>query len=192
VFLADQLTAGDLAVEQPAFYLAFLPSYLIAGGLWGRGLGRIAGYTQTGGFSIAGALGIALPTGGAIAVLTAIEHNLARFVREGMSVHIVFAIAFGLTALMLAGMGGFAIGVSLRNLQLTGQLALAGGGAGGLAFLVVNVVMDRLGFRVGAPLAEQRATMLVVAVLGLWATAIVGSVTIGHVLAQAAAKRATP
>lgn len=188
VFLVARVTNADLAIEKPAFLLAFLPSYALAGGLWGRSLGRIAGYKQRI-CIIAGVVGVALPTGSALFALTYVEQNLSRFLRAGLPVHIVFAIVFALAALMLAGAAGLALGLGLRQPRLAGYLALAGGGAGALAFLIVDVTMDLLGFRVGAPNAEERATMLVVAILGLWATAIVGSAVIGHLLTQFATKR---
>jgi hypothetical protein len=187
VFLVARVTNANLGIEKPAFFLAFLPPYALAGGLWGRGLGRIAGYRQRA-CMMAGAIGVALPTGAVLFALTYVEQNLGQFLRAGLPVHVIFAIAFALAALMLAGTAGLALGLGLRQPRLAGYLALAGGGAGSLAFLVVDVSMDLLGFRVGAPNAEQRATMLVVAILGLWATAIVGSAVIGHLLAQFATK----
>jgi len=44
--------------------------------------------------------------------------------------------------------------------------------------------MDLIGFRVGAPRADERFTMLVVSVLGIWSAALVGSAVFGKVLAN--------
>jgi hypothetical protein len=192
VFLADQVASTDLTIEHPAFLLAFIPPYALAGGLWGRSLGRSTGYLQTRQFILAGAVGVALPTAGALIALNAVEQDLARFLRTGLPIHIIFALAFALTALMLAGCAGLALGLSVGKLRLAAQLALGSGLAGGLTFLAVDLGMDLLGFRVGAPAAEERATMLVVSILGLWATAIVGSAVIGRILARDAAQQALP
>jgi len=56
---------------------------------------------------------------------------------------------------------------------------------GGGTFLVVAFLMDLIGFRVGAPRADERFTMLVVSMLGIWSAALVGSAVFGKVLAKA-------
>jgi hypothetical protein len=192
VLLVSRVTSTELTVESRAFLIPFMAAYLIAGGLWGRSLGRIAGYNSSRSFIIAGAAGVALPTGVAVTALTYVEQNLAFFLQGGLPVHVIFGISFALAALVLSGIAGMSFGLSLGSTRLASQLALGGGGAGALTFLIVDLGLDGLGFRVGAPDAEQRATMLVVAVGGLWATAIVGSAVLGRILAQEGARHTSP
>jgi hypothetical protein len=192
VMLVSRITSTELTVESRTFLIPFLAAYLIAGGLWGHRLGRIAGYNRSRSFIVAGAIGVALPTGVAVTALTYVEQNLAVLLWGGLPVHVIFGFSFALAALVLSGIAGLAFGLSLGSARLARQLAVGGGGAGALTFVIVDIGLDVLGFRVGAPNAEQRATMLVVAVVGLWATAIVGSAVLGRILAQEGAKRTSP
>jgi hypothetical protein len=188
VLLVSQLLGTDLTVESPVFFIPFLTAFALGGGLWARSLGRIAGYTSWP-FIVAGAIGVAGPTRLIFAALSWVEVNLARIVGLGLPIHVAFMLVFAAAALLLAGSGGLALGLGLRSARLAGRLALAGGGAGALAFLVVALGFDLIGFRVGAPNAELRATMLVVSIVGLWATALAGSAAIGRVLVRANAGR---
>ena len=52
-----------------------------------------------------------------------------------------------------------------------------------IAFFVVDLVMDALGWRVGAPDAARRATVLTAAGLGSLATVLAAGGAIGGVLA---------
>jgi hypothetical protein len=186
VLLVSRLSATALAIEDPVFFIPFLVPFVLAGALWARSLGRIAGYASWP-LIVAGAVGVAVPTRLMFAVLTWVEANLARILSAGLPIHIVFTIAFATAALLLAGSGGLALGLSLRSARLAARLAFAGGGVGALTFLAVAIGFDLAGFRVGAPNAEQRATMLVVSIVGLWATALAGSAAIGRALTRAKA-----
>jgi hypothetical protein len=188
VLVVSRLSGTNLTVERPAFFIPFLAPFVLAGALWARSLGRIAGRAS---WSIvaAGAIGVAIPTRFMVAVLSWVEANLARILSAGLPIHVVFMIAFASVALLLAGSGGLALGLGLRSVRLAARLALVGGGVGALAFLAVAIGFDLVGFRVGAPNAEQRATMLVVSIVGLWATALAGSAAIGRALASAVAGR---
>lgn len=61
-------------------------------------------------------------------------------------------------------------------------LALAVGGLAAAAFFFVDLGMDALGWRVGAPGAARRATMLVVTLVGCSAAALVGGAVLGRVI----------
>jgi hypothetical protein len=63
-------------------------------------------------------------------------------------------------------------------------MALVCGLTAALAFLVVAVIFDLFGMRVGAPRAEERATMLVVTLAGMWAAALAGNAVLAWVLTR--------
>jgi hypothetical protein len=188
VVLVGMLTATTPGLDMPTFLIPFFIPFVIAGGLWGRGLGRIGGYPLRP-FFVAGAIGVPLATFLALRALNAVESNLEWFQRGGLPIHVIFGIVFTVAALVVAGSGGMALGLSLPNIRLAGRMAFGGGIAGALAFLAVAVGLDTIGFRVGAPNADERATMLVSATVGLWATAIVGSAVIGQILTRARIER---
>jgi hypothetical protein len=188
VLLVSQLSGTNLTVESPVFFIPFLTAFALGGGLWARSLGRIAGYASWS-LIAAGAIGVAGPTRLIFGALSWVEANLARILSLGVPIHVAFMLAFAAAALLLAGSGGLALGLGLRRARLAGRLALAGGGAGALAFLIVAIGFDLIGFRVGAPNAEQRATMLLVSIVGLWATALAGSAAIGRVLVRSTVGR---
>jgi len=75
-----------------------------------------------------------------------------------LPVHVVFTLLFVPAAFFVAGMGGLAMGIALKDLKLAVRLALGAGLAAALGFLAVDLVMDALGYRVGAPGAAERAT----------------------------------
>jgi hypothetical protein len=188
VVLVGMLTGTEPGLEMPKFLIPFLIPFLLAGGLWARSLGRIGGYPLRS-FFIAGAIGVTVSTFVAIQALSAVENNLEKFQHGGLPIHVIFGIAFTVAALILAGSGGMALGLSLPNIRLAGRLAFGGGIAGALAFLVVAAGLDIIGFRVGAPDAEEQATMIISSVVGFWATAIVGSAVIGQILTRTRVER---
>ena len=63
-------------------------------------------------------------------------------------------------------------------------MALGSGGAAALAYLLVVVVMDAAGMRVGGPRAAERFTMLVVTFVSMTAAAVVGSGVWGWLMAR--------
>jgi len=73
------------------------------------------------------------------------------------------------------------LGFGMRDPALAGRLAWLCAISGGCAFLVVNLTLDGLGFRVGAPGAAARATMITTALLGNLLAALVGGAVIGRV-----------
>ena len=76
------------------------------------------------------------------------------------------------------------MGLSLKDWKLALKLLGAGFLSGGGTFLVVAFLMDLIGFRVGAPHADERFTMLVVSMLGIWSAALVGSAVFGKLLTK--------
>jgi hypothetical protein len=157
---------------------------LVASGFaWGRAMARFSGASQPNRIVWAGALSF-----GPALILAAL--SLGRLevalVERGqgpeLPVHVLFTLLFVPAAFFVAGTGGFALGLAQENIQLALRLALGCGLAGGAAFLLVNLVMYQLGYKVGAPGAAERATMLTVMMAGSLGAALAGGAAVGTLL----------
>lgn len=159
---------------------------LVASGLaWGRAMARLTRTTESRRMAWAGALGF-----GPALVLAALALGRLEvlLIEQGkgpdLPVHVVFTLLFVPAALFVAGMGGFALGMAREGFRLARRLALSSGLAGGAAFLLVNLLMLLFGYRVGAPGAAERVTMLTVLMAGSLGAALAGGAAIGVLLAS--------
>jgi hypothetical protein len=87
-------------------------------------------------------------------------------------------------AFLIAAIGTGALGLATGDWRLALRLALVCGLTAALTFLMVAVLFDLAGMRVGAPRAEERATMLVVTLAGMWAAGLTGNAMLGWLLAR--------
>lgn len=172
--------------EQTRNLLSALPVLAIitaAGAGWGLAMARQSGISESRRMTWAGALSFTPSILIAGIALSRLEVSiLERSGGSALPVHQVFSLLFVPATFFVAGMGGLAVGLAARDRALALRLFLASGFAGGLAFLAVNLVMDALGWRVGAPGAAERATMLTVTMAGSLAAAVAGGGTIGYLL----------
>ncbi len=99
-----------------------------------------------------------------------------------LPVHQVFTLLFVPAAFLVAGMGGLALGLAQGDRALALRGFLSSGFTAALAFLVVDLIMDALGWRVGAPGAAARTTMLTVMMSGSLAAALAGGAATGYLL----------
>jgi hypothetical protein len=153
----------------------------VAGSWWGRHMAYLAGVhdERNPGRTAAIAFGPSVVLIGL--ALAALEPRLvARGADAGWPIHVVFTLLFVPAALVIAAIGGFALGFGMRDLRLGATLAIRAGLSAALAFLIINVIMDALGWRVGGPNAAQRGTMLVVTALSSAAAALAAGSAIGH------------
>jgi hypothetical protein len=164
---------------------------LLAGRLWGRDMATLAHASDP---SVAGKL-TALSVGPAIiaagAILAAIEPvAVARATRAGYSIHFVYSMLFVPMTGIVAAVGAFALGVGIEGRRLATRLAANAGVTALVAFLAIDLLMYALGWRVGAPNAARRATMLVVTVLSASAAAVAAGAAIGAMLRPSVARAA--
>jgi len=153
---------------------------LVAGWLWGRDMATLMGATDPRGAGKLTALSVGPAIIAAGAILAAVEPTIvARVTRAGYSIHFVYSVLFVPVAGVVAAVGAFALGVGLDGRRLGGRLAANAGVAALVSFLVVDLLMYALGWRVGAPNAGRRATMLVVTVISASAAAVTAGATIG-------------
>src|SRR4029453_15722995 len=145
---------------------------LWAGMLWGRDIATFAHASAPRRTAKLTALAVGPAILAAGAILAAIEPAaVARATRAGYSIHFVYSVLFVPVAGIVAAVGAFALGVGLNGRALGMRLAANAGAAALLTFLAVDLLMYALGWRVGAPNAARRATMLVVTMLSASAAA---------------------
>ncbi len=198
---AGYLGGGLLLAMAPGFGVSALPlpvprlvKHVVAGVLvlavlalvgaaWGRALARFAGpearprLTWAGGLSFGPAV-LAV----AIGLATVEPASVARGSTLGVPIHYVFTVLFVPAVFLVVAVGGLAVGLALRSTRLALTLALRAGMAGALAFLAVDLLMDAVGWRIGAPGAAKRATMVTVTMLGSLGAALAGGAVIGRLV----------
>ena len=171
------LVAGRIAAG-----IAALSIIVVAARRWGRGLAQLTGRApeRAGRMS---AIFVAVPMIAAGALLSAIEPAaVARGASAGLSIHAVYTLLFVSTTLVIASLGSFGLGFGLQDRPLGTRLALRAGPAAAGGFLAVALLMYAIGWRVGAPGAGERATMVVVTLIGITVAAVVSGATIGRML----------
>lgn len=169
--------------------LAVLIVLLVAGAVWGSAMSRLTRAAATRRMALAGGLGYALSATSVALALGSLGNVVLAQLRPALPVHNVYTLLFVPAAAIIAGVSGAALGLATRDRAKVGKLAWMCALAGGCAFLIVNLAMDALGWRVGAPGAELRATMLTTTFLGDFAAAIAGGAAIGNVLSPRALAR---
>ncbi len=166
--------------------LAALPTLLcvIGGGaLWGRAMARVAQARDAKRMMWAGALGYG-PTVVLAGIGLTVLENLIVEQRRGpaLPIHVVFTLLFVPAAFVVATVGALALGIGLKRRGLSVRLALGSGLAAGITFFVIDRLLDALGWRVGAPGAAERATMLTVMLTGNVAASVAAGALIGLLL----------
>ena len=155
--------------------LIFLAVMTAASVAWGREIGRRTGCPDV--RRIGGATAVSfgpavIVAGVALTILEGVV--LERGTGPGVPVHVAFTLLFVPAAFFVAGITAFAIGVALGDIALALRLAAWTGLAVAAAFFVADILMDLAGWRVGAPGAAERATMLTVMMVGNLAAAVAG------------------
>lgn len=97
-------------------------------------------------------------------------------------IHHMFTIVFVPAAGLIAGLCVYRITRETRATQQRFRIAWQVAVGAALAFLVVNQVMLALGWRIGAPMAAERSTMITVMLLSNAAAALAGGAVFGWIL----------
>jgi len=174
----------DMGTENPIGNVVFFLGHFVAGYMWTRSLGSRAGLEKNKVMNIVGGLAFTLLVmGGRMLVIAHDPRNIFGPLFHYKQ-HLLFGVVFVIWTGLVVGGTGLALGISLKDWRLALKLLVAGFLSGGGTFLVMAFLMDLIGFRVGAPRADERFTMLLVSVSGIWSTALVGSAVFGKVLAK--------
>lgn len=167
--------------------VAALACMIVGGARWGRELARRTDAADVSRATRAGALSFGPSAIAAGLVLTLFEGIIVEQHRgPALPIHVVYGLLFVPAVFFVASSSVLVIGAGLR-LRTTKrwQLALICGTAAAAAHFVVYQAMDRAGWRIGAPDAARRATMIVVTSLGALAAAVAGGAALGFLLRAA-------
>ena len=154
-----------------------------AAAIWGRLISQISGSGRTRQIASVSASIYTFAVILAMAILGRLEPIVVEDRRLNLPMHVAFAVLFVPATLIVCALVGGAIGIAMQDLRLARRLAWRSGLAGTLAFLVLDVVQDLLGRRVGGPNAAETATMLTVTLVCMLGAAIAASAVIGGTLA---------
>lgn len=172
------------APDQTLFLLAMIPIFG-GGALWGYFLTRIHGLPNRKGASIAGSLSFGFGVIGAANLLGDLERVLvAQHRLPGVPIHVIFTLLFVPATFLVATLGGSAILLGNGNRTNWFRSALMTGLAASLSFLIMDLLLDTLGMRVGAPRAAERFTMLTVTFLSSTVAAFSGGAMLGRFLSR--------
>ena len=183
---------GNSMDPPPAFVMTMVVLALLSlvGGsaAWSIALARITGAPHSRRLALACALSYGPATLAVAFLLGRIEPIVVEGA-PGLAIHILFSLLFVPAVFFVAAATGLAIGWALRSWRLATTAALGGGAAAALGFLVLDLLLDSLGMRVGAPRAAESATMIKVLAIGDLGSALAGGAAIGVMLARHVAEQ---
>jgi hypothetical protein len=120
----------------------------------------------------------------AIIVLGRLEGEFVERGRTALPIHTVFTLLFVPATFICALVVGLTFGLALGKPRLAARMGVFGGLAAASAFLLLNVILDLLGRRVGGPNAAETATMITVTLVGMLGASMTLSAVLGQLLAQ--------
>lgn len=107
----------------------------------------------------------------------------------GLPIHVLYGALFVPTSFLIVALVSVAWGKALKDWNLGGKLALGAAPPAGLAFFLVYLLMDAIRYRVGAPGAGEKATMITVTFVGCLAAAAAGGAALGIGLRKASREK---
>jgi len=173
---------GNTDAIQP-IGVAVLFSLLLAGNaLWARMSARIAGLQHARRFILVAAITQLVVTFASVLVLGKLEEHFVGDGNTSLPIHVLYTLLFVPAAFICALIVGVACGLALGKPALAWRMGLHGAAAAAFAFLVLNVLQDMLGRRVGGPNAADTATMITVTLVCHAAASMAFSAAIGRLL----------
>jgi hypothetical protein len=154
-----------------------------AAALWGCLISRLANSGFSHPIAIASAIAYTFALILALVFLGRLEPIVVEERRLNLPIHVAYAVLFVPAALLVCALVGGAIGIAMKDVRLAKRLAWRSGATGALAFLLLDIVQDLLGRRVGGPNASATATMITVTLVCMLGAAIAASAAIGRTLA---------
>ncbi len=169
-----------------------LAGMFIGSALWGVLMGRLAQTNQWRRMALAGGLGFAPITIGLGIALQILEPIALNALGAWLPIQRLFTVLFVPAAFAIAGVSAWGLGLGLEKRPLARHWPWKVGLAAALAFLAVNLIMETLGWVVGAPRAAERFTMLTVMTLGNLGAALAGGAVMGVILTPQPASPGRP
>jgi hypothetical protein len=147
-----------------------LAGFLAGGAAWGARMAALAGDKNKKRAAWAGLLGFAPLTIALALGLISLEELIVT--ELGLPIHRVFTLLFTTSAFLITSASTWALGTALETVRRPFTLAWQVGLVAAVVFLLVNSVMEAAGWVVGGPGAGERATMIVVLLVGILAVAL--------------------
>jgi hypothetical protein len=188
-FALDEL-AGPVRRNESEWGIAIVIALgLICGGLWGGAIARLAGTGRDWVMRSAGAFSIIPPILFDVWLLITLDEKgvLRRWGVEDWPTHNQYTLVFVTSAFIVAAVGGLALGLAATNWRTAARIAVLTGLGAAASYLLVNVGMDLIGYRVGAPrpgIRPDLPPMPVVTLLGMLAGSSVGGGILGWLLSK--------
>ena len=186
-FRVGSLVSEGLEGRVPSQYVipltAIVSSIVMLGGsaLWGIGMAHLARVAASWRVVLAATLGFVPITILVAFGLRAVEPLLDAI---DLPIHRLFTLLFVPSAFLIAGTSSLALAWALGWGRAAPALALRVGLTAALAFLVVSLGMEALGWQVGGPGAAERTTMLTVLFVSNVGAALAGGAMLGMALAH--------
>lgn len=182
--VVDQLTRFlPILPRRAAAAICALAVLILIGRLWGRDIAKLLSIADTKSAEKRAAWGFAVPVIIVGIVLSVSEpFAVARGASAGLPIHTVYKILFVSSTLFLVTTATYALIRGFANSAEAMSIALRIGIVAAATFLVIAVVMQALGWQVGAPNAAHRATMIVVTLTSVLGATLAAGATLGYFL----------
>ena len=142
-------------------------------------MGGLVGRRDRGRLARAGMLGFAPITLGLAILLSTLEPIVVEYLAAQFPIHRLFTLLFMPTAFLIAGVSVWVLARTLADGPLARRLFWQIGLVAAVVFVAINLSMETLGWRVGAPDAAARFTMLTVMLTGNLGAALAGGAFLG-------------
>lgn len=150
----------------------------MVGALWSRALTRIAQVPHKRHLFVATAAVNTIGTIALFVVLGALEVDLVQNGNTTLPLHNLYTLLFVPAAFISGAVMGATLGFGIAGAQMALRLSWRGALASAAAYLVLNIVQDLLGRRVGTLLAAETATMVTVTLVCMLGSAMAMSVAL--------------
>jgi hypothetical protein len=174
----------------PLFHVVLLVFAAAGGWMWGRTMASVAGVADRGRMSKAGAVGFgACSVGAALALLggeQATQHALG--MGNPLAVHSAFTLLDTIAVTAVAAIVSTLVARAAGAAPALARVVPRAASSAGLAALAVDVGMYILGWRIAAPHAAERMTMVTVLAVGSIAAAVAGTAVLARGLAALASR----
>lgn len=163
----------------------------LGGLLWARRVAKSVGVRRRRSWAFAGAIAYGACAPMAVFALTEAETLLLRRAMEGVEypMHIAFAVLFSCAVFGVVALTALALGLAASRGREAVGIAASSAAVATMTFLLVNLAFDLAGWRVGAPGAEERFTMVLVLAVGLLVSTFVSGATLTGLLAAGSGDR---
>ncbi len=173
---------GNTNTIQPFGMMVLFASMLAGSALWALAIERLAGLQHTRRFIIIAAITQVAITFTAMLVLGKAEEHFVENGNTNLPLHVLYTLLFVPATFIGAFIAGSVCAFVMDKPALAWRMGLHCAAAAAFAFLVLNVLQDMLGRRVGGPNAAETATMITVTLVCWLAASAVFSAAMGRLL----------